>query len=279
MLRENREPDSVADLSALLGDSPGVSVPLPPGELLTEQSTRVNDTEPQPLCWISDEPPSPQLLAALRGDRHSGLWPLLICDDNETYGERCSVGVVPPEPREHIDRWHAADVMNRIWNGLCRSDDGLEPAYDLDSLEPFRDTCPGIARAGNLLADPDILANQQTHRFVQDEVRLALVPVRHGADTLTVLGWAGAANHVSRTADLSAMLRSWEQRFGARLLRLDPDRLDVSVAAPPQGAEHALAVAAEHWAFCPDRIMQESGSLTDYADEIRGRRTWSFWWD
>ncbi|GAB3295517.1 DUF4253 domain-containing protein [Parasphingorhabdus pacifica] len=279
MLREDRESNPLADLSALLGGSAGVSVALPPGELLAEQSTRIDGDAPKPLCWISDEPPPAQLIAALRADRNSGLWPLLLCDDNEVYGERCTVGVVPPEPREHIDRWNAADVMTRIWDGLCRSDDGIEPAYDLDSLEPFRDVCPGLTRPGNLLADPDILANQQTHRFIDHETRLALVPAQHGADVLAVLGWSGAANHVSRTAGLSAMLRSWENRFGARLLRLGPDRVDVSVSAPPQEAEHARAVAAEHWAFCPDRIMQESGSLIDHANEIRGRRTWSFWWD
>lgn len=279
MLQRDPRASAFPDLSALLGDDRGVSVPLPPGEYLTEQSTRAEDADPAPLCWISDEAPSAQLLAALRGDRRSGAWPLLICDDDEVYGERCTVGVVPPEPRDHIDRWRAVDVMARIWDGLCNTDDGLEPAYDLDSLEPFRDACPGTAPPGNLLADPDVLANQQTHKFIDQQTRLALVPVRRGADVLTALGWSGAANHVSRTAGLSALLRSWEHRFGARVLRLGPDRLDVSVAAPPQTVEHALAVAAEHWVFCPDRIMQESGSLADYAPEIRGRRSWSFWWE
>lgn len=279
MRREDRDADWTPDLSALLGETTGLSTTLPPGELLTEQSTRTGQGEPTPLCWISDDPPSPQLLAALRADRESGLWPLLLCDDNEVYGGRCTVGVVPPEPRDHIDRWRAVDVMTRIWDGLCKADDDLGPAYELDSLEPFRDVCPGLAPDGNLLADPDILANQQAYRFIDDETRLALVPGRRGADVLTVLGWSGAANHVSRTAGLSAMLRSWEDRFGARLLHLGPDRVDVSVAAPPQESGHALSVAAEHWAFCPDRIMQDSGSLSAYAQEIRGRRTWSFWWE
>ncbi|MFD0918673.1 DUF4253 domain-containing protein [Saccharopolyspora rosea] len=255
-----------------------VSVPLPSGEVLTEQTAVAGD--PAPLCWISDEPPSPQLVAALRAEhRTSGLWPLLLCDGNEVYGERCTVGVVPPEPLEHIDRWRLVDVMARIWDGLVQADDDLGPAYDREVLAPFDYDCPGPAPAGNLLADPDILANQQLPRFIDDETRLALVPVRRGADVLTVLGWSGAANHVSRTAGLSAMARSWEDRFGARLLRLGPDRLDLSVSAPPQDPDHAAAVAAEHWTFCPDRILQETGSIAAYAQEIRGRRTWSFWWE
>ncbi|EQD83455.1 uncharacterized protein DUF4253 [Saccharopolyspora erythraea NRRL 2338] len=278
MLREDWGADSAADLPAAFGTGVAPSVPLPAGELLTDQSPGKGD--PAPLCWISDERPSPHLLAALRTDHErTGLWPLLLCDSNEVYGDRCTVGIVPPEPREHIERWHAADVMARIWDGLVQAEDDLGPAYELEVLEPFGYDCPGLAAEGNLLADPDILANQQVPRFVDADTRLGLVPVERGADVLATLGWSGAANHVSRTAGLAAMARSWEERFGVRLLRLGPDRLDLSVAAPPQEMHHAAAVAAEHWTFCPDRILQESGSISAYAREIRGRRTWSFWWD
>ncbi len=254
---------------------------LPAGEFLTEQSTRTEAGDaPTPLCWISDDPPSAQLLATLRSDsRRSGLWPLLLVDDTETYGDRCTVGVVAPEPSEHIERWQDRQVMERIWDGLCQADSDLGPAYDVETLTPFGPTCPGVAPPGGLLADPDILANQQTPRFLDDETRLGLVPVRRGADVLTVLGWSGASNHVSRCAGLSAMLRSWEDRFGARVLRLGPDRLDLSVAAPPLSPEHAAAVAAEHWTFSPDRVLEESGSISEYAADIRGRRHWSFWWE
>ncbi|QGK72433.1 DUF4253 domain-containing protein [Allosaccharopolyspora coralli] len=254
---------------------------MPAGEILTEQSARTGGApEAQALCWISDDVPSARLLAALRADhRRTGLWPLLVVDDDEVYGDRCTVGVVPPEPIEHVDRWNAADVMSRIWNGLCQADNDLGPAYPPETLQPFDEVCPGLAMSGNLLADPDILANQQAHRFVDESTRLALVPVDRGADALTTLGWSGAANHVSRTAGLSAMLRSWEERFGARILRLGPDRLDVSVAAPPQEGAHAAAVAAEHWTFCPDRVLQDADGIGEYATEIRGRRTWSFWWE
>lgn len=282
-MRDGQRISSTADLSALFGaGSEQVTAELPAGEVLTDQSTRTGSSSAaRPLCWISDEPPSPRLIARLRGEHHrTGLWPLLLCDDTEVYGERCTVGVVPPEPLEHIEKWSAHDVMQRIWDGLCQvGEDDLGPAYDLELLAPFGNTCPGMARAGGLLADPDILANQQIPRFVDHETRLALVPVRRGADVLPVLGWSGAANHVSRTAGLSALLRSWEDRFGARVLRLGPDRLDVSVAAPPTAPEHAEAVAAEHWTFCPDRVLQDSGSLAAHAQEIRGRRSWSFWWE
>ncbi|MGJ7905393.1 DUF4253 domain-containing protein [Actinopolyspora sp. H202] len=281
MLWEERQGETTADPMAMLRIGFAGSRELPAGELLSEQSTRIGDRQdPGPLCWISKEPPSAQLLATLRAESDTnGLWPLLLVDDTEIYGDRCTVGVVAPEPRAHIDKWHVDQVMARIWEGLCQVDSELGPAYDLESLAPFDHTCPGPAQAGDLLADATVLANQLTQRLLNEQTRLGLVPAPRGADVLTVLGWSGATNHVSRCAGLSAMLRSWEERFGVRVLRLGPDRLDLSVAAPPIRREHAAAVAAEHWTFAPDRVMQDSGSIASYAEEIRGGRQWSFWWD
>jgi len=51
------------------------------------------------------------------------------------------------------------------------------------------------------------------------------------------------------------------------------------VAAPPVDPEHALHVAAEHWTFCPDNIVQGPGDLQGYAEQIIGEHAWSFWWD
>lgn len=263
------------------GDDVSLTVELPDGEILTEQSARAHTyRDYTPLCWISDEPPTPQLVIDLHEDhRNSGLLPVLLKDETETYGERCTVGVLAPEPLEHIDLWTPQDVIVRIWTALCQAEDDHPPAYGEESVEPFDENPPALAAEANLLADPDVLARQQLPRFIDEETRVALVPIRRGSDVLTVLGWSGASNHVSRTAGLSALLRSWEQRFGARVMRLGPDQLDVSVSAPPHELNHALAVAAEHWAFCPDRVLQNNGTVGTYAREIRGARTWSFWWD
>lgn len=282
-MSEARQPSgTTADVASLFGTatvSAILAMPLPPGEILTEQSTRTGAGGP-PLCWISAEVPSPQLLAAARADyRRTGLFPVLVCDNDEMYGERCTVGVLSPEPQGNIAGWDSADIMRRIWNGLVQADDEFGPAYDSETLAPFGDTFPGPAAPGGLLADPDILANQQVRHYIDEDTRLALVPTRRGADVLTVLGWSGAANHLSLTSALSSVVRSWEDRFGARVIRLGPDRLDISVSAPPHEPSQAAIVAAEHWTFCPDSVLGEWETLRDYAQHIQGRRIWSFWWE
>lgn len=80
---------------------------------------------------------------------------------------------------------------------------------------------------------------------------------------------------------MCAVLRSWEDRFGIRVVALMFDQLVVSVAAPPHTQTEAEAVAAEHLAFCPDNLTQgPHTALREYATHaVLGQHSWSFWWD
>ncbi|MDI1462044.1 DUF4253 domain-containing protein [Catellatospora sp. KI3] len=70
-----------------------------------------------------------------------------------------------------------------------------------------------------------------------------------------------------------------EQRFGARVVTVGSGTLGLSVAAPPGTEQEALAVAAEHFACCSELVYQDGGTIGTYADEIRTRTSWRFWWD
>jgi hypothetical protein len=79
----------------------------------------------------------------------------------------------------------------------------------------------------------------------------------------------------------AAVIRSWQHRFGVRLCALGFDNLGMSVAWPPRTKEHALHVAAEHYAFCADIIDQsdEVSTFDEYATTLIGATAWWFWWD
>lgn len=53
----------------------------------------------------------------------------------------------------------------------------------------------------------------------------------------------------------------------------------LTVGNPPQNEKSALALAAEHCAFCQDNIWQGSGTIGAYSRALAGSRTWQFWWD
>lgn len=107
---------------------------------------------------------------------------------------------------------------------------------------------------------------------------LILVPTTRPADALNALGWTHGVNYDLSEAALAAVLRSWEDRFGAVLTSVDFDAIDVEVTRPP-GADLSVAVGYEHYGFCPDNIDQGAGTLSAYARQISGARTWKFWWD
>lgn len=112
-------------------------------------------------------------------------------------------------------------------------------------------------------------------------LRPALVPARRSADIPAAIGWSGPVNHEDDVARLCAVLRSWEDRFGIRVVALGFDTLIVSVGRPPTTEAEARALAAEHFAFCPDNINQSTlNSLDAYAEKaLLNQETWSFWWD
>ncbi|QKG19113.1 hypothetical protein ACTIVE_0749 [Actinomadura verrucosospora] len=95
------------------------------------------------------------------------------------------------------------------------------------------------------------------------------------------MGWSGPLNYTNDTGEIASVVRSWEDRFGARVVGAAFSDLYLSVSAPPSTHEEALRIAAEHFAFCPDDIWQNStpATLTSYAEGLIGLNAWEFWWD
>jgi hypothetical protein len=243
------------DLERLVSSVAG----LPAGRLVTPV-----DGGP-PRYWLSDGPVSAAVWASWR-DRHpeTALWPLLLTGLHGEDDRPWVVGEVYPDAMSAPDDLDAADVLAGWWAEVVA--DG--PPW------------PGLAATGPAVGPPDHFAARYAAHLLGDEPAwLGLVACERGADAPAVVGWSGPANHTNDAGAISAVLRSWEDRFGARLIGLGFDTLYVSVAAPPASAAEALAVAAEHLAFCPDNVRQGAGTLAAYAAQIAGLHGWSFWWD
>ncbi|HXV92182.1 MAG TPA: DUF4253 domain-containing protein, partial [Pseudonocardia sp.] len=167
------------------------------------------------------------------------------------------------------------------WDGNTDTgeDDPRSAAEDAATTAPFGRRWPGLAAAGDAAGPADDFADEYAEFLADRRTRLGLVAAGRSADALAACGWTGPTNHVGDTGEISAVVRSWEDRFGVRVVGVGFDTLYLSVAAPPTSPEHAVQVAAEHVAFCPDLVWQGAGTLTAYAEEIRGMNCWSFWWD
>jgi hypothetical protein len=241
---------------------------LPAGRL-----TDATDEGPwhEPLLWHADAPSAPgDWTAHHDACRPAGLLPVVI-EVGGGQGGPQDWELMPADtsyPGDH----DAEEVLTGFWEEYAAQD------------EPWPGPAPATVNAEQ--TDADLLAAQLADSLLAPgssfkEPRLALVPARRSADIPAAIGWSGPANYESDTARLCAVLRSWEDRFGIRVLALTFNQLVLSVAAPPTTLAQAEAIAAEHFAFCPDNITQGAHpTLRAYAEhELLTKRTWSFWWD
>lgn len=255
-----------------------LDVDLPPGRLVVPPR---GEPGAGPAYWLSDEPSGPDLWVALRrAHARSGLWPLLTPATDSRGDLPLVTGDVRPQPAADIDRLTAAEAMDRLWSEWI-DDVADDEEEDFSYLAPFDRDCPGLAPAASAGPEPDGFADQYVRDHEDGTSRIALVAASRGADVVTVMGWQGTVNYGEDIVGLSSMLRSWEDRFGARLVKAGFDTLQLSVAAPPTGREHAEQVAAEHFACCVDSILQgRSDTIGDYGEaRVRRQPVWSFWWD
>ncbi|KUL22494.1 DUF4253 domain-containing protein [Streptomyces regalis] len=248
---------------------------LPPGGLVD-----ATDDGPwhEPLLWLAHGPAAPGDWAALRRTAPAvGLLPVVL-DVGAGHGGPELWELMPGEmsyPGDH----DAEEVLEEFWDEYAQEDADWPGLADTERAEAATDP-------EDAATDPESVASDVVDSLLDGhgpfkDPRLALVPARRSADIPTAIGWMGPANHENDTGRLSAVLRSWEDRFGIRTVALGFDTLLVSVAAPPTTLAEAQALAAEHFAFCPDNIWQGSDpTLTAYAEhQLLNQPAWHFWWD
>jgi hypothetical protein len=239
----------------------------------------------------------------------SGFVPIVL-DGLEGQPERpWDSGELDPRPHPTPDDLDEAIVFRQRWNmgvpaGLLPPSErprpltfpgaefSAEPEFDGDDEEreflelsaPWGIGFPGLGLAERAVGDPETF-----QRAVEGAAsgRIGLVETRRPADVLHTIGWLGAVNHFvseSGATPLSVMMRSWEDRFGAKLFRLGFDTLVFAVERPPSTEESALAIAAEHFAFAGTdgfEAYQDASvdSIRTLAAVLLRNPMWRFWFD
>jgi hypothetical protein len=110
------------------------------------------------------------------------------------------------------------------------------------------------------------------------KVYIALIPIDDWTTVPAHLRWGGW--NVSHAPEFHvAALRSWRDRYGAELVGLSSNTINLRVARRPQTREEALALAREHYAYCTDVIDQNRGTVSALAAMLMDSDWWYFWWD
>jgi hypothetical protein len=147
-------------------------------------------------------------------------------------------------------------------------------AFDADllarRLEPVDSPPPGVGKAERQGAPTGVLLVPAAAGY---EVPI-LVP-----GLLQPANWFGGASHPDLTlADHVAVLRHWEQQYGAQLYFASGSYLELTVDKPPRDPGKIARSAIEQMSYCGD-LHQFIGDEEDVARHQVPAGQWSFWWD
>jgi Domain of unknown function (DUF4253) len=236
-----------------------------------------------PVAWVTleDVPDAGRAWALLSQARPAtGLVPFLLDHlsneptrpwDTEEFWDD-AVGV------SEIDRMHADGQLERLWH-IKTHDSRGNPSDDpyLDAeIAPFTRQFPELAPA----MDAELTGEQVAD--ILDSLgprRLGLVPAQRPADVPPLIGWQAGNRYFRDAAPVAAVLRSWEDRFGATLLAIGFDEIRLLAARPPRTIGQAERIAAEHWAFCDECGGRGLSEIREIADHLLKSPIWTFWWD
>lgn len=234
------------------------------------------------VAWVTTrrfEEAADAFLALCAVSPRTGLTPVLLSSvDRVDDSGAAFFGLWGSENLALLDSMSPAAVLAEGW------DVGEEEYLELglaDERAPFGLDFPGLAPAEDAALPAAAL---RAAVAAERSAFLALVRAARPADVPAAVGWSvfGVDRPHSREArslGISAVLRSWETRFGARPLRIGSDAiLRALVERPPRTLEAATRLAAEHWAFA-DEYGEFAGSISELAARLVANPVWHFWWD
>ncbi|MFF8603953.1 DUF4253 domain-containing protein [Streptomyces sp. NPDC015232] len=135
--------------------------------------------------------------------------------------------------------------------------------------------------AAHVAAEVDLARVGGLHVSAVRQVRttLCLVRASAGHEVPALLNWLGACNYDLAGTDHALVLRTYHERFGAELVTLESDILELLVPRRPTTPETVARTALEHYAYCPDIVDQGVDSVEALAATQLLAGTWHFWWD
>lgn len=252
---------------------------LPPGRFEPRGSAGV---------WASDD--LPEDIERLWGlvleqQETTGLFPLLCWPGSPARSGLAQAETIHLEPALIADFAEYRRRRLPFWSDPTPQEvpEGIEP-WPHDPGPPFEEW-PGLAPQTAMTADspsPAKAAASSAARLVESQwaelkdCRLTLIPARRSADLPALLEWSSRAP----VPLLCALLRSWEERFGAQVVSACKNSLHVSVARPPRALREAQLLAVEHVLSTADSIVDDPPTpFPAYAAGLLGRSEWWFWWD
>lgn len=166
--------------------------------------------------------------------------------------------------------------INKIENGKTRtySRDEAIALMESDSHEPVLGEWP-VSPIPSLGLS---IARDLVSRKLLPRVYIALVPTDDWTTIPAYLRWGGWNDCPAPEYHVAAM-RHWRDHYGAELVGINADTINVWAPRRPGTREEALGLAREQYIYCEDIIDQGIGTYRALAADLMANDWWYFWWD
>jgi len=111
-----------------------------------------------------------------------------------------------------------------------------------------------------------------------EEVCIVLVPAEHSWQAPCLLKYGGW-NECPFAPEHAALFKFWEEQYGAKVVTISGDTIEMSVERPPTTKEAALALARQQYIYCADIVQQGTDTIEALAATLLDGHVWFFWWD
>lgn len=205
-------------------------------------------------------------------------WPVIIggkddlerIEDQFTMADPDVSGLPGMELRSPKDILTAASKLSfprdlRNWAGAYQAGDLRAPEGDWP---------------GNVGVDPrgpSVATDIMTGKLLE-HVHILLIPTTHGWEVPAYLRW-GDWNACPPPEYHVAALRAWHSDFGAELVGMNGDTINLRAANRPKTRANAMKLAREQYGYCPDIVDQGVGTISALAATLMASEWWYLWWD
>ncbi|MDO6423466.1 DUF4253 domain-containing protein [Saccharophagus degradans] len=122
------------------------------------------------------------------------------------------------------------------------------------------------------------LANDIVTQQPLDTLAAVIVQCEHSWQVPAYLGFGGW-NNCPSPAEHCALWQFWQHKYDARIVGVSGDVIEAYVNKPPCTREEAIALAWQHFLYCPDLVEQGEETIANLAAALLDQKVWFFWWD
>lgn len=231
---------------------------------------------PYPVHWVAGS----AALAKWENLRRMGDgWPIVVGDQKAL--SLIAEGVLSDDRQEPHEILKAAAVLHHPQSLTDYRRREAEKYSLAGSQETEEDTGPEVGAWPSATPEPspglataeDILTGKPL-----DRVAIVVLPTTSGWEVPAYLNWGGWNENPPPEIHVAA-LRSWHEKYGATLIGVSGDVMNLRVSRRPASREEALELARQHYQYCSDIVDQGVGTLAKLAAVYLNDDWWFFWWD